>query len=69
MQSTFENKWLPYLLLLPSFFILIVFLFYPAVETFRLSLYKVHPFGIRKIFAGFYNFRKLLPAPTISAVS
>lgn len=59
MQSTFENKWLPYLLLLPSFFILIVFLFYPAVETFRLSLYKVHPFGIRKIFAGFYNFQKL----------
>jgi sn-glycerol 3-phosphate transport system permease protein len=59
MQSTFENKWLPYLLLLPSFFILIVFLFYPAIETFRLSLYKVHPFGIRKIFAGFYNFQKL----------
>jgi len=59
MQSYFKGKWLPYLLLLPTFFILIVFLFYPAFETFRLSLYKVHPYGIRKIFAGFYNFRKI----------
>jgi sn-glycerol 3-phosphate transport system permease protein len=59
VQSTFENKWLPYLLLVPSFLVLIIFLFYPAFETFRLSLYKVHPFGIRKIFAGFYNFRKI----------
>jgi sn-glycerol 3-phosphate transport system permease protein len=63
LQSTFENKWLPYLLLLPSFFILGVFLFYPALETFRMSLYKVHPFGIRKIFAGFYNFQKLFTSP------
>ncbi|HEB11999.1 MAG TPA: sugar ABC transporter permease [Spirochaetales bacterium] len=59
MQSYFKNKWLPYILLIPTFIVLIVFLFYPAFETFRLSLYKVHPFGIRKIFAGFYNFKKL----------
>ena len=60
MQSYFKSKRLPYLLLLPTFVILIVFLFYPALETFRLSLYKVHPYGIRKIFAGLYNFKKLL---------
>jgi sn-glycerol 3-phosphate transport system permease protein len=59
MQSYFKSKWLPYLLLLPTFVILIVFLFYPAFETFRLSFYKVHPYGIRKIFAGLYNFRKI----------
>ncbi len=59
-QSYFKNKWIPYLLLLPTFIILIIFLFYPAVETFRLSFYKVGPFGIRKIFAGLYNFKKLL---------
>ncbi len=59
MESYFKNKWLPYLLLLPTFIILIVFLFYPAFETFRLSFYKVHPFGIKKIFAGLYNFKKL----------
>ena len=59
MQSYFKNKWLPYILLIPTLIVLIVFLFYPALETFRLSLYKVHPFGIKKIFAGFYNFKKL----------
>ncbi len=59
MQSYFGDKRLPYILLLPTFVILIVFLFYPAFETFRLSFYKVHPFGLKKIFAGFYNFHKL----------
>jgi len=60
MASYFREKWLPYILLAPTFLVLIVFLFYPALETFRLSFYKVHPFGISRIFAGFYNFRKLL---------
>ena len=59
MKSSFENKWLPYFLLLPTFVILVIFLFYPAIETFRLSFYKVHPFGITKKFAGFYNFGKI----------
>ncbi|WP_319478005.1 sugar ABC transporter permease [Marispirochaeta aestuarii] len=59
MQSYFHNKRLPYLLLLPTFIILIVFLFYPAIETFRLSFYKVHPFGLKKIFAGLHNFINL----------
>lgn len=59
MHSYFREKWLPYLLLLPTFVVLIIFLFYPAVETFRLSFYKVHPFGLSEKFAGFYNFVKL----------
>lgn len=60
MQSYFKNKWLPYLLLLPTFVVLIVFLFYPAAETFRLSFYRVQAFGIRKKFAGLGNFIGLL---------
>lgn len=59
MKSTFKSKYLPYLLLAPTFFVLVLFLFYPAFETFRLSFYKVHPFGISKKFAGFFNFTKL----------
>ncbi len=59
MKSTFKSKYLPYLLLLPTFIVLVFFLFYPAIETFRLSFYKVHPFGISKKFAGMYNFTKL----------
>lgn len=59
MKSTFKSRYLPYLLLLPTFIVLILFLFYPAFETFRLSFYKVHPFGISKKFAGLFNFTKL----------
>lgn len=59
MKSTFKSRYLPYLLLLPTFIVLVLFLFYPAFETFRLSFYKVHPFGISKKFAGLYNFTKL----------
>lgn len=59
MRSYFHNKWLPYILLAPTYFVLIVFLFYPAFETFRLSFYRVHPFGQKKIFAGLGNFIKL----------
>ena len=58
-QSTFNNKYLPYVLLVPTFFILIVFLFYPAVETFRLSLFKIHPWTGAEKFAGLYNFIKI----------
>lgn len=60
-QSTFKGDVLPYILLLPTFIILVVFLFYPAVETFRLSLYKIHPFTGAGRFAGLYNFKKILP--------
>lgn len=54
---------MPYVLLLPTFFILVVFLFYPAFETFRLSLYKVHPWTGAEKFAGFHNFVKIFSNP------
>lgn len=58
-QSTFKGNVLPYLLLLPTFVILVVFLFYPAVETFRLSLYKIRPYTGAARFAGLYNFKNI----------
>jgi len=58
-QSTFKGNVLPYLLLLPTFIILVVFLFYPAVDTFRLSLYKIRPYTGAARFAGLYNFIKI----------
>ena len=63
MKSHFDNKILPYFLLLPSFLIIGYFLFYPTVETFRLSFYRLGPFGIRKIFIGLENFKELLTSP------
>jgi sn-glycerol 3-phosphate transport system permease protein len=58
-RSTFNNKFLPYFLLAPSLIIIGYFLFYPTYETFRLSLYRLGPFGIRKIFVKFGNFVEL----------
>ena len=55
-KSTFDNKILPYFLMAPSLIIIGYFLFYPTFETFRLSLYRVGPFGIRKLFVKFGNF-------------
>ncbi|PIE35987.1 glycerol-3-phosphate ABC transporter permease [candidate division KSB3 bacterium] len=63
MKSHFDNKILPYFLLLPSFLIIGYFLFYPTIETFRLSFYRLGPFGIRKIFIGWENFQELLLSP------
>ena len=62
-QSTFNNKYLPYVLLIPTFLILIVFLFYPAIETFRLSFFKIHPWTGAERFAGLYNFQKIFTNP------
>ncbi len=62
-QSTFKGNVLPYVLLLPTFIILVVFLFYPAAETFRLSLYKIHPFTGAGRFAGLYNYKKIFTNP------
>lgn len=59
-QSAFKNKILPYFLLAPSFIIIGYFLFYPTYETFRLSLYRLGPFAIKKIFIKFDNFVDLL---------
>jgi sn-glycerol 3-phosphate transport system permease protein len=55
-KSTFNNKALPYFLLAPSLIIIGYFLFYPTFETFRLSLYRLGPFGIKKLFIRFENF-------------
>lgn len=55
-RSTFNNKILPYFFLAPSLIIIGYFLFYPTFETFRLSLYRLGPFGIKKLFLGLGNF-------------
>ena len=62
-KAAFKSKYLPYLLLAPSNIVIVVFLFYPALETFRLALYRSDPFGIRKMFVGLGNFIDLLTSP------
>jgi len=62
-RSIFRNRWLPYLLLAPQLVVVVVFFFWPAFDSLRLSFFKGAPFGDREIFVGLGNFIELLTAP------
>ncbi len=53
------KKIFPYLLLVPTFIIIVFFIYYPTFQTFKLSFYKISPFGNRLFFVGFQNFWSL----------
>ena len=55
----YESRWQAFLLLLPTFAVLIAFLYYPGVETFRLSLQQTILLGTRKTFVGLANYATL----------
>lgn len=59
-QAVFRNRWLPYLLLLPTLIILVLFLYYPIISTFRLSFYQAAPNGIDLTYIGLSNYSRLL---------
>jgi sn-glycerol 3-phosphate transport system permease protein len=59
-RTVFRNRWLPYVLVAPQVAITLVFFFWPAVDSVRLSLYRASPFGDRLIYAGLANFERLL---------
>ncbi len=67
-HAAYKSRWLPWILLLPTFVILLVFLYYPTLETFRLSLYRVAFLGLRKTFVGLANYRELLTSPVYHQV-
>jgi len=52
-----------YLYLLPTFVILALFVYFPIVESFRLSLNRVAPFGDAEIFVGLEQYTRLLSDP------
>ena len=62
-RSIFKNRWLPYVLVAPQLVVVLVFFFWPAFDSLRLSVFKVTPFGDRQIFVGLDNFIELLTAP------
>lgn len=49
-----------YLYLAPTLIVLGVFVFFPIIESFRLSLNRVAPFGNKEIFVGFDHYTRLL---------
>jgi len=62
-RTVFRNRWLPYALVAPQVAITLIFFFWPAFDSLRLSLYRASPFGDRLIFIGTGNFQRLLSDP------
>lgn len=56
-NAVFKSRFLPWLLLLPSFIILLVFLYYPAIQAWVLSLHRSNLFLNTRNFVGFENYR------------
>ncbi|PNR99368.1 glycerol-3-phosphate transporter permease [Petrotoga miotherma DSM 10691] len=53
------GKYTPYLLLAPTLIIIALFIYWPAINSFLMSFYKISPFGDKRIFAGVDNYIKL----------
>ena len=62
-RAVFRNRWLPWALVAPQVAITLVFFFWPAVDSLRLSLYRASPFGDRLIWVGAGNFQRLFADP------
>ncbi|WP_456477182.1 carbohydrate ABC transporter permease [Oceanithermus sp.] len=62
-HAAYKSRWLPWLLLAPTFLILLVFLYYPTIETFLLSLFRVSLLTGGKDFVGFENYKEIFTDP------
>ncbi len=67
-RATFKSPILPWLFLLPTFIILAVFLYYPAVRTLRLSLFRSNIILGNETFEGLGQFAELLSSPVYHQV-
>ena len=56
MSAYFPNRWLPYLLVLPSVVLVVVFFILPAVQSLELSLYLASRTSDVRVFKGIENF-------------
>ncbi len=59
-REIYKRSWVAYLLLLPTVVVSIVFLYYPAIEAFHLSLYETLQFGTIRSWTGLGNYEYLL---------
>ena len=62
-RAVFNNRILPYFLLLPQLVITIVFFFWPASQAIYQSVLKQDPFGLRTTFVFLDNFQTVLSDP------
>ena len=59
----FNNKLLPYLLLVPQLVITIVFFYWPAIQAIRQSFLREDAFGLTSEFVGLENYQALFAQP------
>jgi sn-glycerol 3-phosphate transport system permease protein len=59
----FNNKLLPYLLLLPQLVITLVFFYWPAIQAVRQSFLREDAFGLNSEFVGLENYQALFAQP------
>ena len=67
-RAVFKGRWLPWLFLLPTLLILAVFLYYPAVRTLRLSVFRSNIVLGNEQFVGLENLAELLSSPVYHQV-
>ena len=63
VQPVFRKPVLVFFLLLPTFVILSLFLYYPTIKTFILSLYQVGFLGLTSMYVGAENYQTLFTDP------
>ena len=62
-NPTFKSRWAALLLLAPSLLILVVFLYYPAIQSFVVSFYRSNLILGTRRFIGPENFTDLFAGP------
>ncbi len=62
-EATFPQRGAAFWLLLPTVIILSIFLYYPMLRTFWMSLYNIRFYGQQRRFVGFDNFVRLFTDP------
>jgi len=62
-RVVFDNKILPYLLVVPQLVVTLVFFFWPAAEAVWFSLERQDAFGLSMEFVGLENFQTVLTDP------
>lgn len=59
-DNVFPNRLLPYLLIVPTAVVVIIFFIVPAIQSLQLSFYRVNAMSGRQLYIGFENFSRLL---------
>ena len=62
-RVTFNNRWLPFLLIAPQLLVTLVFFFWPAGQAVWQSMYLPDPFGLSSEYVGAENFWFLFEDP------